>query len=746
MADNLELAELRRKLAEEQRLRLEAEHQRNAAEARRKVAEDLAMASQPQNLESYLESCHSLSLAIDVVTDRSLTTQGEVTNPVGRIFPRTIIPWHAFPTEQEQIWAQLSTSSSFSSDRLYPSRHQIDYVMSLIEPISSEVGLRVFARETVENAVKKLVDVTNADPVLRRKLGLQGTVTFESHTNLGVPNADLSRSMGQLSVLEDDLEPTPPPQEARTARRKLKGTSSLADQFCIYRMSDGRNIPSLAIEYKAPHKLMRDTCISGLQSEIQPEHDVINKDGEGFEFASKSLVSAVITQLFSYMIGKGIKYGYVNTGEVFVFLHIPNDPTTVYYSLCVPNLDVVDGDDLRLHRTAVAQVFAFVLQALQTEPPPMAWYDAAAELSTWAMEYDDILRKIPETERKPPRASPYKSQRWKGFKRSPIRTRSHCKEQSHVQRDANDDSDGDEYTPPSPTLRRLTRSSARTPAARSQARTSRANKKAAQPSSKQSSILNRPYCTQRCLLGLANGAPVDTACPNALDHEAQHLDRREFLRLVKEQLATDRDADADCAPLYASGLVGSLFKVRLSSHGYTLVAKGTESSNLFRLRHECNIYSRLRAVQGENVPVCLGMIDVALPLYCDGGVYEHLLFLSWAGRSVSHCLNQLGHTLISTGIAGSYTKVHNLGIIQNDAALRNFLYDERNGKFMLADFERAKYHPRQPLGLVSEWAQNRKRKRTIPGKPAESVFTAELRAVLAVVPAKPVETTNLNVT
>ncbi|KAI1844027.1 hypothetical protein JX265_014122, partial [Neoarthrinium moseri] len=95
MADNLELAELRRKLAEEQRLRLEAEqqrqaaedgrkaaeHQRNAAEARRKVAEDLAMASQPQNLESYLESCHSLSLAIDVVTDRSLTTQGEVTNP-----------------------------------------------------------------------------------------------------------------------------------------------------------------------------------------------------------------------------------------------------------------------------------------------------------------------------------------------------------------------------------------------------------------------------------------------------------------------------------------------------------------------------------------------------------------------------------------------------------------------------------------------------------------------------------------
>lgn len=60
------------------------------------------------------------------------------------------------------------------------------------------------------------------------------------------------------------------------------------------------------------------------------EHDVTNKDGEGFTVASRSLVAAVITQLFSYMIGKGIQYGYVCTGKAFGFLDIPDDPIIVF--------------------------------------------------------------------------------------------------------------------------------------------------------------------------------------------------------------------------------------------------------------------------------------------------------------------------------------------------------------------------------------------------------------------------------
>lgn len=89
-----ELTRLRRLLAEERCRREEAER-----------------VSQPQTLEHYLEACHSHSLAIDVVTDRSLTTQGDTTNPVGRICPAHIAPWPDFLASQAAIWDQLSEPS-----------------------------------------------------------------------------------------------------------------------------------------------------------------------------------------------------------------------------------------------------------------------------------------------------------------------------------------------------------------------------------------------------------------------------------------------------------------------------------------------------------------------------------------------------------------------------------------------------------------------------------------------------------
>ena len=115
----------------------------------------------------------------------------------------------------------------------------------------------------------------------------------------------------------------------------------------MYRASDSQKVPALAIEYKAPHKLSVDEVVTGLKSEIWPERDVINRDCRGFAFIARALATAVITQLFSYMIGKGIQYGYVCTGQAFVFLHIPGDPATIYFSICVPSLDVMEDDEAR---------------------------------------------------------------------------------------------------------------------------------------------------------------------------------------------------------------------------------------------------------------------------------------------------------------------------------------------------------------------------------------------------------------
>src|SRR6266699_2812887 len=119
------------------------------------------------------------------------------------------------------------------------------------------------------------------------------------------------------------------------------------------------------------------------------------------------------------MIGKGFQCG---CGEAFVFLYIPDDPAAFYFSVCVPNLDVMDDDETRLHRIVVAQVSAFILQALRAGPP-LSWHDKAT-LGLWAVQYDDVRRNISATVRKESPASPYKPQRWQGFNRSLVRTRS----------------------------------------------------------------------------------------------------------------------------------------------------------------------------------------------------------------------------------------------------------------------------------------------------------------------------------
>ncbi|KAF1817488.1 hypothetical protein P152DRAFT_454075 [Eremomyces bilateralis CBS 781.70] len=722
-----DIDDLRQKVLEDQR--------------RYEAAKKLVAASQPQTLQQYLETCHSLHLAIQAVTDRSLTTQSETTYPTGHIFPRQIIPWDDFATRQEEIWNALSIGDLFSMPA-FPSQHQMDYVKSLLKPISSEIGLHLFEHDVVENAVQKIVDRANMDPLLRKNLDLQRSVTFEKHMDRGTTDDPISQPMehmplggGSPGVAASASIPERP--TASKTRRKARGRSIRADQFCIYRTTGGRNVPALAIEYKAPHKLTVDEIITGLESEIQPERDVINNDGRGFGSTARRLTAAAITQLFSYMIGKSIRYGYVCTGQARVFLHIPDDPSIVYYSVCLPDQDVMDGDETRLHRTAVAQVFAFTLQAFRASPPSQSWQDKAETLGLWAVEYDDILKDIPPTERKrkEPRASPYKPQRWEGFKKSPVRIQSRCQQTNPSAGPSEEDNDPPSLTPnPSRTGGKAAPSRGTSSHGGGNQGQHRGKQQQSGPATK-SDIQSRPFCSQSCLLGLAYGGPADENCPNADYHGQEHISRFEFLRLIRDQLATDRGCDADCTPLYLSGARGSLFKVRLSSHGYTLVAKGVEGLDLALLQHENEMYNRLRPIQGKHIPVCLDRIDLVRPYYYDCGVYVHFMFLSWAGQPLFNCVVQAIKTDINDAVSAMLKAVHKLGVLHRDAEPRNILYNTNSGKLMLVDFERAEFCDRQPLGLISPNAQSRKgkRKRGILQKQKNDDFTKELECAVETV-------------
>ena len=705
-----------RQREEADRQRGEAERQREEADRLREEAVVVAAAARPQAIADYLEACHQLSLAIDIVTDKSLTTQGEPTKPTGRKFPQHIIPWDNFAAMQEKTWNQLAADNAFFTDTIYPSANQVDYIASLNRPISSELDLRNFERDTVENAVQRLLDGVYQSERLRNDLNMQGTVVFKNHTNLGSDEESVSESLEGLTIQATATADAP--------GRRAKGRGNRrADQFCIYRENNGRSYPSLAIEYKPPHKLSREQIVAGLGCGIRPQHDVINAEGEGFEFESKRLCAAVVTQLFSYMVGLGTSYGYVCTGEVFIFLRIPaENPSIVYYAMQVPNLDVIDDDETRLHRTAVAQVFAFVLRAALEEPLPQSWFDAAERLGTWAVEYEKILEDVPVSARKPQHETPYKPQRWKGFARSPIRTRyrASCLAMGHdpLHQREDDESDSPSPTPDPPaSSTRVTRSSQRANA--------RGSNEVQRRGNRQQNIRQRQYCTHRCLRGLAFGDAMDKKCPNVLDHGRSHVDLEYFRHCILEQLATDRGRDSNCIPLGLSGLHGSLFKVCLATHGYTLVAKGVEEGDASILRHEARIYDRLRDIQGVHVPVSLGIVDLILPYYFDGRICTRFLLLSYAGRPLNHIEDPLDQGIL-TQVPEAFAAIHKRRVLHQDAEPRNVLYDGR--KVIVVDFERANIRERPALGPISPNGHSRKRKQ-IGTKHSHDLFAHEMERV-----------------
>lgn len=116
--------------------------------------------------------------------------------------------------------------------------------------------------------------------------------------------------------------------KSRKISRPGRRLNRRADQFCVHVLADERQIPVYTVEFKAPHKVTISELVAGLH-EIDLARDVLNQDSDTFESLATRLVAAVVTQIFLYMIDSGVHYGYICTGEAFVFLCIPEDPIVV---------------------------------------------------------------------------------------------------------------------------------------------------------------------------------------------------------------------------------------------------------------------------------------------------------------------------------------------------------------------------------------------------------------------------------
>jgi hypothetical protein len=738
---------------EEQRRREEAEQaQERAVEKTRKTA-----------LPEFLDACHNhLHSGLTVQTNPTLSTRGSPANANNKLRPERLALWADFPARQATIWDDLM-ESGFASERHFTSLHTLEETGEAVRRrmMSSELDLNVFQRHTVEDQVSLIIQGLHRDRRLRRKFGLQGSVNFENHANTLSPESQLEEGMEQLTLSGTGRRQSPRLQakakgtrpsgstgtaEAEDAGRKSTAGSSRprADQFCVYNTSTTRSaqdrIAAFILEYKAPHKLPLGYIYEGL-GEMELDEVVQCHEDETLRDRFRRLVAAVITQAFSYMVRIGVEYGCVCTGEAYIFLRVGDDPTTVNYFLSVPKGDVGEttgwtaGSESgnRLHLTAVGQMLAFTLQALKTPPRSQRWRtEAAAQLRSWEVVYDELLDAIPEgitqsSEYQPPEDDSF-------LRMSPVQLRGRGAKHSSLscwQAEKRCEASDEEPEPDPDTPSRqqsLSQHFLRTQktAPNSSSRRGRGRRHGQGTEDGQ-------YCTQECLRGLAEGGVLDRSCPNARDHgERYHqIDRPTFLALMRRQLADD--LDTDCDPVSMPGACGVLFRVRLRSHGYVVAAKCTPAYFVHRLRREASIYERLRPIQGIHVPVHLGNIDLETPYFYEGIVeLVHMMFLSFGGNPIGQHLTAKNKALVSEQVRLSADAIHGLRVLHKDLMPRNILWNEETKHVMVIDFERAEVEQRTVLGVISA---NRKRKKPTgssvkQGQTKPSACTQEIRRAM----------------
>ena len=717
-------AELR---AEQERQRAEKERQRAGdaelrAEEERQRAEEERQQTQMTTLEEYLKLCHdNLHYALSVETDKRLTTKG-FTSIRNRYYPRHLQPWTEFSELQLSVFDKVYSffhPNNWPAARFFNSKQFIQELGQSLarRKLASEQDLETYERIAVEDAATMILGTLSAIPEAQAGLGLDEKIEFDNHANslsdmakevqerlhLHTPRASPSQS--SLSTSSEPISMSPPSPKRPRAR---------ADQFCVYGESGGTRRLLFLIEYKPPHKLSVGNLRAGLRNmnikeevfdrikipvfKEKPEEQMTTADEdarqEKLQYNADKLVAAVVTQTFHTMINFGLEYGYITTGEAFVFLQIRwEDPRTLFYHLIVPGEDAegrtrMSAEQMPLAQTAISlavSVCIMAFQSVQRSHAQRKW--AKTELQKHRIDYETILRAIPESERKQTPSVAYRGRKDPNSKRSPYLFRQRSKD---ARRDRTDSSDDGGPNTPSGTQRgskaSLRNKSARVPKDKnSQSGSSRRKDKKKQQAEEHED--SGRYCTQACLLSLARGWPVDNGCPNIEFHRPFNnhhiINAGELVNLIREQLAVD--PEKGCKPLGLQGARGALFRIALLSHGYVLVAKGTVRAFVPNMSYEAKIYQHLEALQGTAVPICFGYVRLKHRYYLDLGVkIGHMLLLSWGGEMIdgeiteSHC-----------EVRKTVQAVLRAGIDQADVRSANLLWNEESRRVMLIDFERA---------------------------------------------------------
>ncbi len=742
--------------------RLLAAEQR--AEEERRARQQAEKRNQKTTFNEFLQACHEhLHKPLRVETNKSWTTKGP-TNPGKKYYPKNLREWEYFSEKQDEVF---SKACDIFHPEGQPAPRLFSPILSIEDQGRLHCNIRIANEASLRTYEKSAIEVQVADIINRLSEIVQDLNEFELGQGIIFENDPNSLSEVAEEVQERlHIQPprTPPPTAQPFSSSNLEPGSNpgpvrtRADQYCIYKNIGGERQLLFVVEYKPPHKLSIGNLIGfremDLKKEVIDRIDIpppipTDEAGENAEqsgeertpeqaakaevvtdrlkYNADKVAVAVATQTFHYMIENGLEYSYITTGEAFIFLHIDwKDPTTLLYYVTVPADEANDdGSDFPYSQTAICQVLGLCLMAFKSERRDHARRkDAKKQLEKHPVtSLETVFLQTPASERKlaAGKKRARKSPLYKGGRKVPVTSeydlRSKCKPGDLLKNfdDEQDDPDG----PNSPTGPSASSSRER------RGKSGDQRKYGGRNSSNQASSsrgTQRQYCTQRCLLGIVRGSPLDKNCPNASLHarrgQKHAVDQSKFLDLVQKQLT--EDLDHNCDPLGLQGARGALFKVTLASHGYVFVGKGTVQAFVPDLRHEGDVYRRLATLQGAVVPVCLGNIDLTEWYYLDVGVrILHMLLMSWGGNLADEDESMKDSSELQKEIKRTVTEVRRAGVDQMDVRPPNLLWNREAQRVMLIDFERAAMTQCGLQGngiheerVMQEISPNRKRKRT----------------------------------
>lgn len=121
------------------------------------------------------------------------------------------------------------------------------------------------------------------------------------------------------------------------------------------------------------------------------------------------------------------------------------------------------------------------------------------------------------------------------------------------------------------------------------------------------------YCTQKCLLGLKANSPMDENCPNYLAHKKNNKNGNlhpvscsDLITLLYNQVKEGRGGYYRRDII--SGGCSHIYKVTVYSYGYTITGTSRSNSYAGDLLSERAGYKALEELQGEWIPIFLGIV------------------------------------------------------------------------------------------------------------------------------------------